>query len=455
MSTLSINSRMLIAASIILCSFFGLTGVALDKAFLASSEQAVQDRLEVHLHALIAAAEVLDDDSIEMSFPLPEPRFFTERSGLYAKIFANDGQVEWRSISMDKITIPFSKLLARGEVVFQYMKTSDGEPLLVYALGMAWADDEVFHEGYTFIVAENLEEFNHQLAAFRQYLWGWLAAVTIVLLFVLTGILRWGLAPLRRVANDLRKIEAGRNQELEEDYPTELQGLTGNLNALIRTNREHEERYQASLGDLAHSLKTPLAVLRGAVETPVASVEALNQTVEEQVERMDQIVHYQLQRAANSGRTALTAPVDVAQLAYKVVNALGKVYADKGINCDVFVEADLMYHCDEGDMMEMLGNVLDNAFKWAKSMVEVRIHLAAGQQRLLIDVRDNGPGIADVDKERVLSRGVRADEVTPGHGLGMALVRDIVDLYRGDLVIERADLGGARIKIYLPIQTPH
>lgn len=449
MKSLSINSRMLIAAFLILCSFLGLTGVALEKVYLNSSEQAIEDRLEVHLHALIAAAEVMDDGSIRMSFPLPEPRFFMARSGLYAKIFANDGRVVWQSQSMVDATIPFHKLLGRGEIVFDYMKTSDGEPLLVYGLGMAWDDNERFSDGYTFVVGEGLDELKRQLATFRRHLWGWLGAVTILLLFVLTAILRWGLAPLRRVEEELCLIEAGQRNELKDKYPQELQGLTGNLNALIRTNREHEERYQASLGDLAHSLKTPLAVLRGAVESG-APADSLGHTVEEQIERMDQIVHYQLQRALSSGRTALAAPVDVVQLTNKVVKALTKVYAEKGIGCSVTAKAALFFPCNEGDMMEILGNLLDNAFKWAKSEVSVRLRLQEPERSLLIEVADDGPGIADQDRESVLARGGRADEATPGHGLGLALVRDIVDLYGGELRIERSQTGGAKIVVYLP-----
>ncbi len=440
---------MLIAASIILCSFLGITGLTLDRVFISTSEQAVRDRLEVHLHALIAVAEVIDEGGVELSFPLPEPRFFTPHSGLYAKIFTNGGHVVWRSVSMADMKIPFNELLARGETVFQYMDSSDGESLLVYGLGVAWEDGEDFREGHTFVVAENLDDFSHQVATFRKYLWGWLTAVTIVLLIVLTIILRWGLSPLRQVANDLNKIEAGQASELQGNYPHELLGLTGNLNALIRSNREHEERYQTSLGDLAHSLKTPLAVLRGAVEVP-STLAALNLTIEEQVERMDQIVQYQLQRAASSGQTALTAPVDVVQLLQKVVSALHKVYADKRVKCQVFAPSELVYRCDEGDMMEMLGNLLDNALKWAESAVE--IHLDLDKNLLLIDVSDDGPGIAVEDVEWVLARGGRVDSETPGHGLGLAMVRGIVDLYHGELLIERAAIGGARVLVSLPYQ---
>ena len=451
---LSINSRMLIAASIILFSFLGVTGVTLENSFRVSTEQSLKERLQVHLNALIAAAEQEEDGSIRLLYALPETRFFTERSGLYAKVIGNNGNVIWSSLSMQGITIPIQGGLERGEVRYQHLTASSGEPLLVFSLGLTWGEQQKFKEGYTFAVAENLERFNRQLSEFRQNLWAWLGGVTLILLIMLTVILRWGLAPLREVAEDLQDIEAGRHQELHGRYPKELRGLTDNLNALIRTNREHEERYQASLGDLAHSLKTPLAVLRGAVEVASQSVDQLQTTVEEQVERMDQIVQYQLQRAATSGRTALMAPVDLEVMTHKIASAMDKVYAEKSLKCHIDIEAELEFHCQEGDIMELLGNLVDNAFKWAKQRIEISIRQDEFENQavpgLLVEISDDGPGIEEKDLETVLARGGRLDPATQGHGLGLAMVQNIVELYQGELRITRAQLGGAKVTLWLP-----
>lgn len=451
---LSINSRMLIAASIILFSFLGVTGVTLEGSFRASAEESFKERLRVHLNALIASADLQEDGSMRLIYALPETRFFTEHSGLYAKILGNDGEIVWSSPSMEGMALPISGRLRRGEERYRQLVTSTGEPVLVYMLGLTWGEQEKFKEGYTFAVAESLERFNQQLHEFRKSLWGALGAVTLILLAMLTLILRWGLAPLREAAEDLRDIEAGRHLRLHGNYPKELRGLTDNLNALIGTNREHEERYQASLGDLAHSLKTPLAVLRGAVELPNQSVTLLRATVEEQVERMDQIVQYQLQRAATSGRTALVAPVDLQAVARKIAKALAKVYADKGIECRIDIESGLEFHCQEGDIMELLGNLLDNAYKWGKKQVEIEVRRDVfgddGEAGLLVKIRDDGPGIEEQHLETVLARGGRADSQTSGHGLGLAMVQNIVGLYHGRLRISRAALGGAEVTLWLP-----
>jgi len=452
--TLSINSRMLIAASIILFGFLGLTGLTLEKSFHSNSEESFKERLPVHLNALIASAEIDGAGGIRIVYALPEARFFAEQSGLYAKIIANNGSVVWSSPSMKGMTIPVFTGLERGISHYQYLTTSIAEPVLVYSLGMTWGDEEQFREGYTFVVAESLKRFNQQQLEFRQSLWGWLAGVTLVLLVMLTLILRWGLAPLRKVAEDLQDIENGRHLRLQGNYPKELRGLTENLNALIRTNTEQEERYQVSLGDLAHSLKTPLAVLRGAVEVSQPSAKSLKSSIEEQVERMDQIVQYQLQRAATSGRTALMAPVDLDAITQKIIKALNKVYADKGVVCRVEVEAGLAFRCQEGDLMELLGNLLDNAYKWAERQVDLKIRRkllgASAESGLIIEISDDGPGIESKDLDKVLARGGRADSQISGHGLGLAMVQDIVELYNGKLSISRAKLGGAQIELWLP-----
>lgn len=450
---LSINSRMLIASAIILISFLGITGITLENSFHASAEESLKERLRVHLAALIASAEV-NNGTMRLTYALPESRFFVDGSGLYAKIVSNrNNQLIWSSPSMKGITIPVSSDLGRGIERYQYM-FANGEPLLLYTFGLTWAEDEKFQEGYTFAVAENLGRFNLQFLEFRKNLWAWLGGVTVILLFVLALILRWGLAPLRVAADDLADIKEGRHNKLHGTYPKELRDLTDNLNALMRTNREHEERYQASLGDLAHSLKTPLAVLRSVIESPARSVDHLQSTVEEQVERMDQIVQYQLQRAGTSGRTALMASVDLAKITSKVVKVLDKVYADKELICTKKVEPGLEFHCQEGDMMELLGNLLDNAYKWSNQRVDVKIGRGIYEgnkaQALLLDIADDGPGIAEEDQETVLTRGGRIDSQAGGHGLGLAMVQDVVALYEGKLEISRAELGGARVRIWLP-----
>ncbi len=455
----SINIRMLIAASCILAGFLSITAITLDRTYRVSTEDALKERMLIQITVLISAIEQDDQKNIRMIHALPEPRFFTPDSGLYARIIKNSGEVVWSSPSIVGIMIPPHATVSRGEQKFEQIVSATGKPLLSLSIGLTWGEDDAESEGYTFVVSEDLARINQQVSDFRHNLWGSLGGVSIVLLLMLTVILHWGLAPLRRAAQQISEVEAGMHKEIRGEFPKELSGLTNNINALIRTNSEHEARYTASLGDLAHSLKTPLAVLRGAIEASRPSVEVLRKTTEEQVQRMDQIVQYQLQRAATSGRTALTAPISPERIANQVIAALDKVYADKGVQGNLAVTAELELHIEEGDLMELLGNLVDNAYKWCQRRVDVTLSLECQDPldenpatRLLIEVADDGPGISPELAEKVVQRGWRRrdeDEID-GHGLGLSLVSDIVNLYDGELQIKQSPLGGALIQIYLP-----
>lgn len=450
---MSINARMLITSGVVLAIFLGVTGVVLEQSFRHSALESVRERLMAHMNVLIASVEEDEDGRMMIAYALPETRFFTPRSGLYAVIMKNNGDKVWVSPSMQGLELELHTGLARGSHRYEYIDSSENLPVLVFSLGLTWGDSVNSGDGYTFFVIEGLSRHHEQINDFRTSLWGWLAGVSVVLLLMLALILRWGLLPLRRVASDLAEVEAGARIDLKGPYPRELRGLTDNLNALIHSSREHEERYKASLGDLAHSLKTPLAVLRGTIEQQGNSEVALRSMVDEQVERMDQIVQYQLQRASTTGRRALMAPLDVQGLARKVLSALDKVYADKNVDGGVIQEGVVEFHGQEGDLMELLGNLLDNAYKWCQHKVELRIRcIGSGGRELLMTIEDDGPGIADDQLDLVLRRGFRADERTSGHGLGLDMVRDIVDLYEGTLSISRSELGGAMIQVRLPVK---
>jgi len=337
---------------------------------------------------------------------------------------------------------------------FEQTTMPDGLEIFVYSLGVTWDESEDVHDGYTFSVAERKEVYDKQVGNFRTKLWGWLTGVALVLLAVQSIILRWGLSPLRRVIFDLKAIESGQRTQLEGAYPKELKGLTDNLNKLINNERDHLARYRNTLGNLAHSLKTPLAVLRGEVENSTEN-KLSKRTMSEQVNRMSQIVDYQLQRAATSGRSAVTARVKTIDVVSKIINALNKVYADKNITVDLQVDELSMFQGDEDDLMEMLGNLLDNAYKCCKKQVRISSKVADHSgSRLIPDfellVEDDGPGMPEDQIEKLLERGVRGDLDTQGHGIGLAMVNDVIEIYSGTLSIDKSDLGGSRIKIHIP-----
>ena len=268
-----------------------------------------------------------------------------------------------------------------------------------------------------------------------------------------------GLAPLSRMALDLRAIELGEKDKLEAEYPKELRGVAANLNQLIESERKQQSRYRTTLGDLAHSLKTPLAVMSGIIPW-LKSAEGKNSSefvsqlraADEQIERMNQIVTYQLQRAVQADNSlSIARRVNVAETTDQVIEALQKVYADKQMFMHREIDKHAQFIGDKRDLMELLGNVLDNAYKYGRSELIVRIKREATiTDGVIIQVEDDGQGIPNEQVAYVLQRGARADTLMQGQGIGLAVVADIVDSYGGDVSVTTSVLGGASVMLTLP-----
>jgi two-component system sensor histidine kinase PhoQ len=220
------------------------------------------------------------------------------------------------------------------------------------------------------------------------------------------------------------------------------------MNALLCHERSRQARIRNSLDDLAHSLKTPLAVLRGVVDQSETGTKADVRLLGEQVGRIDQIVRYQLHRVAARGRQGFLHIEPVEPILRQLVGALAKVYKSKNIKFDVRLDGGLRLRADPDDLMEILGNVLDNACKWCRLSVSIR----GGQQdrRVVLYVEDDGPGFPDGLAESLIQRGARADTQVEGQGIGLAVVSEIVSGYGGRLELGRSDIGGARVKLDLP-----
>ena len=444
----SLQARLLLAASIILAAFVALTGLALDQAFRDSAEAALNDRLEGTMYALLAATEVSENGELSFSRALPDPRFKQPGSGLYAKVDRIDGNQLLKTPSMLGVEIQSPIPPAIGEGRFQRLHSSDGTPLYSYSYTANWdyGPQRQYPVGY--FVAENLSGYQRQIARYRRSLWGWLGAAALLLLLAQGAILRWGLKPLRQVERELADIEAGRSDALQGNYPRELSGLTHNLNALLTTTREQLARYRDALSNVSHSLKTPLTVLRGAISGSIDD-ERSHRVATDQLNRMQQIIDYHLQRASASGRRQLVKPVPVRPIAHKVIDTLQKSHTEAHIEIQCAVANDVKFYGDEGDLYEIIGNLMDNACKWCRR----RIHLTAendANKAFSLRIEDDGPGIPASIAERMLERGRRADPTVEGHGVGLTMVHEIVLLYGGTLNVSTSRLGGAAISIHIP-----
>lgn len=445
---MSLNARIILAASIVLAIFLALTGIALDQAFRDSARTAREERLQGQLYLLIGEAEVDAAGRLDMPERLPEPRLGQPGSGLYATIVDGRGRMRWRSHSALNVELPGETTLAAGKSLFSRLPNANGSEYLVYRMGVSWSEGRKKYS-FTFSVAEDLSAFHAQLARYRHSLWGWLGAMAVLLLLAQTLLLRWGLNPLRRVTAEIRAIEEGQQPRIGGNYPQEISTLTDNLNALLQRERAQQQRYRDALGDLAHSLKTPLAIMRGALSEPLSGTSSLAATVVEESEKMQHIVDYQLQRAATMGPSSpLAATLEIRPVAERIIVSLDKVYRDKAIHTEIHADQAAGFRGDQGDLLELLGNLLDNAYKWSSTRVKFSAGKEAGN--LILTVEDDGPGILPEEAEYLLQRGARADQSMPGQGIGLAVAASIVQAYGGKIEIGTSALGGAALKVLLP-----
>jgi two-component system sensor histidine kinase PhoQ len=447
MQTKSLSFRLFVSAGLVLAAFFALVSVVLEQGFRESAEQALQEKLQVYVYSLLSVAELKNSGDISMPTSLPEPQFSTPGSGLYGFIHMAKKNLLWHSPSAIGLKVTPPPELTPGNFIFSLGENN--RYVLHYAV--LWKNVAGVEHEYIFTVTEDARFVSNQVTRFRETLRGWLLALGLVLILIQLSLLRWSLKPLRIIVKDLEAIEQGRKTHLDGDYATELEGLAGNLNAFINSERAHLERYRNALADLAHSLKTPLSILRGYTE----SFNNNKASVKEQIFRMDEIVEYQLQRAAAKGQRKTTGTIDLSLALNKICASLNKVYIDKNITIDMAIPEQSLIYYEEGDLYEIAGNLIDNACKWCRSTIKISVTLHERKGRrdfaVLLQVEDDGPGIPPDKMAEIIKRGVRADENIHGHGIGMAVVNELVGLLGGVLEGKKSDtLGGMKWNVYLP-----
>ncbi len=454
----SLQARQLLAASLGVVAFLALAGYALDRAFLSTAQSGMRERL--HSYALAYAnSDFARDGSVIPPYDPPDPRFKRPGSGLYAQIVLPSGR--WESDSAQGPRLPAGSMLNprqqayEGPLPVTQINGEAGE-VYRYGYGLIWSGNgqKASEFPYTVYILEDTTALGRQVAAFRSALWLNLGGAGLVLLLLQILVLRWSLRPLHAVISELKRVQLGVASGMSEAHPRELELLTRSINAFIDGERENLDRQRNTLADLAHSLKTPLAVLRTRLDSDAGESE-LREEVDTQLRRMNDLVTYQLSRAARSGHQLFAAPIEIEPLAEQIVSGLEKVYASKRVLCEFEIAPQVRFHGETGDFQELLGNLLENAFKWAAARVLLTVSEgvdAPGRRPgLAVTVEDDGPGIAEDRIAHVLQRGVRGDERVKGHGIGLAIVQDIVRSYRGELHVTRSqELGGARFEVVLP-----
>ncbi|RYY03713.1 MAG: sensor histidine kinase [Gammaproteobacteria bacterium] len=454
----SIRARLFFASALLLPVFLGVTGFFLDRAFQTSLLTAEKTRLQRNIYLLLSAADLptkplRKNDQPRLSMPkeLKDKDFERINSGLYAYIYDDKKQLIWQSNSTSLQTPPTYDQISPtlqdkqpAEIIFEF----ENENYFIAYSDIFWVVAKNREVPFRFVAVHDSEDFIDEKNAYRNQLWQWLGAVGILLLISQTAILRWGLQPLKKLAVSLNAMQSGDTIDIEGDHPDELQDIVDNLNQVLAREQALRQRYRNSLSDLAHSLKTPLAVMQAKLSQASAD-EELQQLASDQVARMNQVVTYQLQRAVSSQQQGSNQRADLEPIVHRLINALQKVYANKAVTTQVELAPHSIFAGDEQDLMEVIGNITENAFKYGKSSVKVQSETRGKQ--LIIYISDDGRGVPVEQQARILERGHRLDTSLPGQGIGLSVAADIIHSYDGDISVSPSSLGGAQFKIVLPL----
>jgi len=438
---LSLRLRSFAAALLALLIFIPLTAVTLEKAFNSSLSQSMLQQLRVQSLTLISEFE-LDDTGSEAVMPeqLYNDQFNMPDSGLYAFIQSQQG-VLWQSLSaLNWQQQPqFSAPATGTEAFVENFSIKNSYFLYAYT---AEFESSSGYQPVSFYILQDKQVFNAEKNKFANTLWNGLGLIALLLLILLLISLNAALLPISRLNKQIRQAESGQLKRIDQKYPPELERLKNSINHLLDTEQQQRSRYKNSLSDLAHSLKTPLAVLSGIEDLPQQAKEPINQ-INLQIQR-------QLKRAVAGTTSKFEQAIPIKPVVDKLFNAMDKVYAEKNLMLthDIHYQT-LGFNGDITDLMEMLGNVLDNACKAATR--QVTLSVLTSVTCLMIGIEDDGPGIPKDKREQLLQRGTRLDSYKEGQGIGMAVVADLVSAYQGQLEIKQSALGGAKIILIFPI----
>ncbi len=445
----SLKNRLLTIASLALVIALGLIGVVMDRAFEEKTMSLVKERLEGYVYALISVVEPSEFNQITVHEILPIPKLTQPVSGIYAHVFSKD--YNWQSTSMFGVDLPTPEWLESGVTDFDAPLHYQGSKYFRMTKGLIF-ETENGDIPFVVSVSEDAKNYFQELDDFKEKLWMWLIFTSIILLSIQGLIMNWSLRPLKRLTENLADLEKGKIEKVSDDYPPELAGLTTNLNQLLINERGNLERQRKTLGDLAHSLKTPLAIIHSEIENKGETNKSL---ISEQINNMNDIVEYQLKRAAVAGHRTFTVGIPVIDKLEQIIRTLNKVNHKKKIITHLQVAPGAEFFGEHGDLMELLGNLLENAYKWCDQNISITIKILTllNKKRtgLIIEIADDGPGINKKIRELLLARGVRDDEKVKGHGIGLSIVNDIVESYQGEIKIKNhVLLKGAHFVITLP-----
>lgn len=427
----SLRLRLLIGTFCWISITLLVAGFALTQLFAQHVEQQLTVELQSHLDQLTAQIEL--DDELSLNNEPSDPRFNRPLSGLYWQIDADNESLRSRSLWDQKLNIP----PASKKLVPIY--GLNNTPLLALVRHFYIEDENI-----QLLVAIEANALDAPLQRFNTELWLALVVLGLGLIIAAFVQVHFGLKPLKRLRQEIQAIRLGENNYLSPHYPSEISPLADEFNVVLKTHQTSVERARTQAGNLAHALKTPLSVLANAAAEQQTEFAHLVATQTEQARTQ---VDYHLSRARAAALRSRGNRTQVKGVLAGLERVLSKVYADKNLVFDIQCRETIYFLGEAPELQELLGNLLDNACKWAKTTVH--IYVQQHEQQVEISIEDDGQGLSAEQKQQALQRGVRLDERTPGSGLGLSIVRELIDDFGGHLELHDSPLGGLKAVLFI------
>jgi len=441
----TLTGRLLKSAVLWSLAALAVGGFILSLVFRTYVLTDVDKRLSMLIDSMVGVAEISPDNVLRFSRPLSDQRFMTPESGQYWQI-SEAGQEPFRSRSLWDFELTPDVGHRVFSLKFYEVPGPGGQTLRVAERDIILpSSDRIFH----FQVATDMAEVYDAIAEFNWLLISALGLIMLTVTMALVLQVSYGLRPLRRLGRSLSGVRAGKESRIEGDWPQDLQPLAQELNALIEQNEQLVERARTHVGNLAHALKTPLSVIQNDVED---ANDERGKRIRTQTRLIREHVDHHLKRARIAGGGSGKG-LPIKERLEKIIKAVAVTTHDKGVHYDLSCPADCRFDGEKEDFDEVLGNLIDNAGKWATSSVMVEaVRLKDNPRRPFMEIRvsDDGPGVPVGEINTLFERGKRLDERVPGTGLGLAIVRDIVEMYGGQARLAHAPSGGLMAILRLP-----
>ncbi len=385
---------------------------------------------------------------VQLISPTGEPKWEIPLSGLYWQInLPNGEQIRSRSLWDESLKVQEGQITNKGN--YSRVDSLGKQKLLAYSQSLALKDEGV--SGFILTVASDVTPLDEAIASFANEARLYLMILAVCLLAILGMQLTIGLKPLDQLKKALIDLKMGKSSKIEGGYPSEFDPLVTNFNLVLEQNQQIVDRARAQAGNLAHAVKTPITVIQNAARSEKLTSSEFKDLVLSQTKTALDQVEWNLAKARTNALSQLTtSKVPVLEVIHSIVRVMNKLNEDKDLS--IFVNSnsdDIFFNGDRQDLQEIVGNLIDNACKWARS--EVRVDVSADDQEIIISIEDDGVGLNPSKYEMAIKRGVKLDEITPGSGLGLSIVNDLVLLYGGSIGFDKSKLGGLAVLVHLQI----